>query len=128
MRIDRLDHFVLTVADVGRTVAFYRDVLGMEPVVFGDGRTALNFGHSKINLHLLGHELEPKALKAVAGSADICLITEDPLEDVQAELLAGGVSIEEGPVRRTGARGPLQSVYVRDPDGNLIEISNYVTS
>jgi catechol 2,3-dioxygenase-like lactoylglutathione lyase family enzyme len=125
MRIDRLDHLVLTVADIDRTVAFYRDVLGMEPVTFGGGRTALNFGHSKINLHEVGREFEPKAGRPTAGSADICLIAVDPLDDVCRELAARGVSIEEGPVERTGARGRLRSVYLRDPDGNLIEISNY---
>ncbi|MGH8869069.1 MAG: VOC family protein [Actinomycetes bacterium] len=125
MRIDRLDHFVLTVADVDRTVAFYRDVLGMEPVTFGDGRTALNFGRSKINVHEAGRELEPKARHPVAGSADICLIAAEPLEEVCRELDGHDVPIEEGPVERTGARGQLRSVYLRDPDGNLIEISNY---
>jgi catechol 2,3-dioxygenase-like lactoylglutathione lyase family enzyme len=124
MHIDRLDHLVLTVADIDRTVTFYRDVLGMHPVVFGDGRTALAFGQSKINLHRAGHEFEPKALHPVAGSADICLITSDRLEDVRAELDAHGVVVESGPVERTGALGRLLSVYVRDPDGNLVEISN----
>lgn len=125
MRIDRLDHLVLTVADVEVTVEFYRDVLGMEPVVFGDGRTALNFGRSKINLHQMGKEFEPKAAHPVAGSADLCLITLDPLDDVIAELTAHRVVIEEGPVGRTGALGPMRSVYFRDPDQNLIEVSNY---
>jgi catechol 2,3-dioxygenase-like lactoylglutathione lyase family enzyme len=121
VEIDRLDHLVLTVADIDRTVAFYRDVLGMEPVVFGGGRTALSFGRSKINLHQVGREFEPRATRPVAGSADICLVARDPLEVVTAELRAHG----EGPVERTGATGPMVSVYVRDPDGNLVEISNY---
>ncbi len=125
MEIDRLDHLVLTVADIDRTVAFYRDVLGMEPVVFGGGRTALSFGRSKINLHQVGREFEPRATRPVAGSADICLVARDPLEVVTAELRAHGVAVEEGPVERTGATGPMVSVYVRDPDGNLVEISNY---
>ncbi|MET0191204.1 MAG: VOC family protein [Pseudonocardia sediminis] len=124
MRIDRLDHLVLTVADVDRTVAFYRDVLGMEEVTFGEGRRALAFGSSKINLHRAGHEFEPKAERPTPGSADVCLITLDPLEQVQRELAEHGVAVEEGPVERTGARGPLLSVYVRDPDANLVEISN----
>ena len=124
MRIDRLDHLVLTVSSVERTVAFYRDVLGMQPVTFGDGRTALSFGRSKINLHEVGKEFEPRALRPVAGSADICLITDDRLEDVRSELDAHRVPIEEGPVERTGATGRLLSLYVRDPDGNLVEISN----
>lgn len=126
MRIDRLDHLVLTVADIERTVAFYRGVLGMEPVSFGGGRQALHFGHSKINLHQVGHEFEPKARHPVAGSADLCLIAADPLDAVSRELAEHGVAIEEGPVERTGALGRMRSVYLRDPDGNLIEISNYV--
>lgn len=126
MRIDHLDHLVLTVADVERTVAFYADVLGMEPVEFGDGRRALAFGPSKINLHRAGHEFEPKADRPTPGSADLCVITLDPLEQVQEELARHGVAVEEGPVERTGARGRLRSVYLRDPDGNLIEISNEV--
>jgi catechol 2,3-dioxygenase-like lactoylglutathione lyase family enzyme len=126
MRIVRLDHLVLTVADINRTVTFYRDVLGMNPVIFGGGRTALNFGRSKINLHQLGHEFEPKALHPAAGSADLCLINADPLDAVQIELADRGVDVIEGPVQRTGACGQLRSVYLRDPDGNLIEISNYL--
>ncbi len=124
MRIDRLDHLVLTVSDIERSIAFYCDVLGMQAVTFGGGRKALTFGRSKINLHEVGKEFEPKALRPVAGSADICLITNDPLEDVQAELDTHGIAVEEGPVERTGAVGRLLSVYVRDPDGNLVEISN----
>ena len=124
MRIDRLYHLVLTVADIDRTVSFYRDVLGMKATVFGDGRTALTFGRAKINLHQAGHELTPNAVHAVAGSADLCFITEDPLDGVLAELAEHGIPVTEGPVQRTGAVGTLRSVYVRDPDGNLIEISN----
>jgi catechol 2,3-dioxygenase-like lactoylglutathione lyase family enzyme len=126
MRIDRLDHLVLTVADLEATVNFYSRVLGMEPVTFGEGRRALAFGRSKINLHEAGHEFEPKAAHAVPGSADLCLISADPLEQVVAELVRHGVGVEEGPVRRTGALGPIESVYLRDPDHNLIEISAYV--
>lgn len=125
MRIDHLDYLVLTVADLDRTVAFYRDVLGMTEIDF-EGRKALGFGPSKINLHLAGHEFEPKAAAPTPGSADVCLITLDPLDRVTAELAAHGVAVEEGPVARTGARGPLRSVYLRDPDGNLVEISNEV--
>lgn len=124
MRIDRLDHLVLTVADIGRTCAFYRDVLGFEEVTFGQGRKALAFGSQKINLHQAGREFEPKALAPTPGSADLCFIAATPLEDVVRELAAAGVAIEEGPVQRTGATGPIRSVYVRDPDRNLIEISN----
>jgi catechol 2,3-dioxygenase-like lactoylglutathione lyase family enzyme len=125
MRITRLDHLVLTVADLRRTIDFYAGVLGMEEVTFGDGRKALAFGSSKINLHEAGHEFEPRARQAVPGSADLCFITEDPLDDVIATLDAHGVAIIEGPVARTGAAGTIRSVYVRDPDGNLVEISNY---
>jgi len=125
MRIDRLDHLVLTVADLDATVGFYTRVLGMEPVTFGDGRRALTFGTSKINLHQAGHEFEPKAEHAVSGSADLCLIAATPIDEVIKELTDHGVPIEEGPVERTGATGPILSVYFRDPDRNLIEVSNY---
>jgi catechol 2,3-dioxygenase-like lactoylglutathione lyase family enzyme len=125
VRIDRLDHLVLTVADIDATVTFYEQVLGMRAVTFGDGRRALTFGTSKINLHQAGHEFEPKAARPTPGSADICLIAADPLDQVCADLAAHGVTIEEGPVARTGATGPIRSVYLRDPDNNLIEISNY---
>jgi catechol 2,3-dioxygenase-like lactoylglutathione lyase family enzyme len=126
MRVDRLDHLVLTVADLDRTVAFYAGVLGMAESTFGGGRRALAFGASKINLHQSGHEFEPKARTAAPGSADLCLIVEDPIDQVVSELAAAGVAIEEGPVERTGARGPIISVYIRDPDANLIELSNYL--
>ncbi|MFJ1575020.1 VOC family protein [Streptomyces sp. NPDC088182] len=125
MRVERLDHLVLTVADIEATVDFYTRVLGMEPVVFGDGRRALAFGQSKINLHRAGHEFEPKAARPTPGSADLCFVVADPLERVIAELAAQGVPVEEGPVERTGALGPFVSVYVRDPDGNLVELSHY---
>jgi len=125
VQIDRFDHLVLTVADVDATVAFYRDVLGMQPVVFAGGRTALSFGRAKINLHRAGREFEPKAARPGPGTADFCLVTEDPLDDVVAELGARGVPVEVGPVDRTGATGPMRSVYLRDPDGNLVEISTY---
>ena len=122
--IDRLDHLVLTVRDVEATCAFYERVLGMETVTFAGGRKALAFGGQKINLHQAGREFEPKADRPTPGSADLCLITETPLADVMAHLVACGVAVEEGPVPRTGARGPITSVYVRDPDGNLVEIAN----
>ena len=126
MRIDRLDHLVLTVADIDATVDFYTRVLGMEAVTFGAGRAALAFGRSKINLHRAGHEFEPKAHRPTPGSADLCLIAEGPLEQVIEDLAAHGVPIEEGPVERTGATGPIRSVYFRDPDLNLIEVSTYL--
>src|SRR3954447_13662285 len=125
MRIDRLDHLVLTVADIEATVGFYTRVLGMRAVTFGEGRRALVFGQSKINLHEAGREFEPKADRPTPGSADVCLISPDPLDRLIDELADLGVAVEEGPVDRTGATGPIVSVYIRDPDRNLIEISNY---
>ena len=125
LRIAGLDHLVLTVANVERTVAFYERVLGMRAVTFGEGRRALAFGSSKINLHEVGRELLPRATHPVPGSADLCLVTRDPQDQVVAHLEACGVAIEEGPVPRTGALGPITSTYLRDPDGNLIEISTY---
>ena len=125
MRIDRLDHLVLTVADIDSTVDFYTRVLGMTAVSFGAGRIALVFGRTKINLHQVGHEFEPKAYRPTPGGADLCLITTDSLDGVIDELAMHGVPIEEGPVDRTGATGPIVSVYVRDPDRNLIEVSTY---
>ncbi|CNG59536.1 glyoxalase%2C GloA_3 [Mycobacterium tuberculosis] len=125
MRIDRLDHLVLTVADIDGAISFYTRVLGMEAVTFGAGRRALAFGTSKINLHEAGREFEPKAARPTPGSADLCLITANPLNEIIADLEHHGVPIEEGPVSRTGATGPIQSVYIRDPDHNLIELSVY---
>jgi catechol 2,3-dioxygenase-like lactoylglutathione lyase family enzyme len=125
VRIDRIDHLVLTVEDLDRTIAFYVDVLGMTEATFGSGRKSLLFGSSKINLHERGREFEPKAATPTPGSADVCLIVDDSLEWVVSELAAIGIAVEEGPVPRTGARGPITSVYIRDPDGNLIELSNY---
>jgi catechol 2,3-dioxygenase-like lactoylglutathione lyase family enzyme len=123
--IDRIDHLVLTVRSIESSCAFYSRVLGMEVVTFGAGRKALAFGAQKINLHQAGHEFEPKALNPVPGSADLCLIAATPLSDVIACLAGCEVPILEGPVRRTGATGPIRSVYFRDPDHNLIEVSNY---
>ena len=125
MKIDRLDHLVLTVADIAATCRFYESVLGMKTVVFGQGRTALHFGRAKINLHRAGHEFEPKAERPTPGSADLCLITETPLAVVIEHVKTCGVAIELGPVARTGAEGPMTSIYLRDPDRNLIEIANY---
>jgi catechol 2,3-dioxygenase-like lactoylglutathione lyase family enzyme len=125
VHIDRLDHLVLTVASIEAAAEFYAQVLGMGVVTFGAGRTALTFGTSKINLHEAGKEFEPKARRPTPGSADICLIVEDGIAEVMAQLAAAGVDIEEGPVPRTGATGPITSCYLRDPDGNLIELSNY---
>lgn len=124
IEIDRLDHLVLTVASIDATVDFYGRVLGMKPVTFGAGRTALAFGRQKINLHQQGREFEPKAAAPMPGSADLCFIAATPVEDMRVHLEACGVEIIEGPVRRTGAEGPILSLYFRDPDGNLIEVSN----
>jgi len=128
VQVSRLDHLVLTVASIDATVDFYTRVLGMQAVTFGAGRTCLLFGASKINLHEAGREFEPKALHPTPGSADICLIVDDDISDVIAGLAAAGVAIEEGPVPRTGATGPITSCYLRDPDGNLIELSSYVSA
>jgi catechol 2,3-dioxygenase-like lactoylglutathione lyase family enzyme len=123
--IDRIDHVVLTVFDLDRTIDFYSRVLGMEPVTFAGGRRGLSFGRQKINLHQAGREFEPKALRPAPGTMDLCFIASTPLEQVTESLKAAGVAIIEGPVPKTGATGPITSVYFRDPDGNLIEVSNY---
>jgi catechol 2,3-dioxygenase-like lactoylglutathione lyase family enzyme len=125
--IDRLDHIVLTVADVERTCAFYARALGMEVVTFGAGRRALRFGRQKINLHQAGAEVEPKARVPAPGFADLCLIAGTPLAEIRRHLEADGVPIEPGPVDRTGATGPIRSLYLRDPDGNLLEVAADVT-
>lgn len=125
MIIDRIDHFVLTVRDIEATCDFYKRALGMTPEVFGNGRTALKFGRQKINLHLLGHEPEPKASSPAPGGGDFCLITKTPMEGVLRHLEAAGVKIDLMPSPRTGAMGPINSVYFRDPDQNLIEVSVY---
>lgn len=126
MHVDRFDHIVLTVADVAATCAFYERMLGMQVVTFAGGRKALSFGNQKINLHQAGREFEPKAAAPTPGSADLCLVSKAPLDQVIAHLHSCGVAILEGPVQRTGAMGPITSVYFRDPDNNLIEVCNYV--
>jgi catechol 2,3-dioxygenase-like lactoylglutathione lyase family enzyme len=128
LHVDRLDHLVLTVASIEASCEFYQRVLGMKTVTFGQGRKALAFGSQKINLHLAGREFEPHADRPVPGSADVCFITLMPLEDAMAHVRAQGVEIILGPVDRTGATGPMRSFYFRDPDSNLIEISNYVAA
>ena len=126
-RVQSLDHLVLTVADIPRTIRFYEDVLGMKSAAFqpatGPNRWALKFGAQKINLHQAGREFEPKAARPTPGSADLCFLTGTPLSQWLEHLATAGVTIEEGPVKRTGATGPITSLYLRDPDGNLIEIS-----
>ena len=125
MRIDSIDHIVLTVRDLQVTTAFYTRVLGMEAVTFGAGRRALAFGVQKINLHEAGRELEPKAAAPTPGSADLCFVTSATPAAVLSHLQTCGVQVVDGPVTRTGARGPIVSVYFRDPDGNLLEVSSY---
>ena len=125
--IRSLDHLVLTVASIRETCAFCGRALGMQVEVFGpERRTALTFGNQKINLHEVGREFTPRARVATAGSGDFCLLTDTPVEEVAAHLGAIGVAVEEGPVRKTGAAGPLMSIYLRDPDGNLVEVSNRI--
>lgn len=127
MKIDRLDHLVLTVRDVAVTCEFYRRVLGMEVGTFANGtRMTLGFGKQRMNLFLYGSEVEPKAANSVPGSADLCFIAETPLNDVIQHLHECGVFIEEGPITRAGATGKIESVYFRDPDRNLLEVSNYL--
>ena len=126
MRIERLDHLVLTVQNIERTCDFYSRALGMKVVTFGNNRKALQFGRQKINLHERGKEFDPKAANPTPGSGDLCFITETPLPQVKEHIRSCGVEILEGPVRRTGAVGPIESIYLRDPDGNLIEVSNYL--
>ncbi len=125
MNINRLDHLVLTVKNIDITVQFYISVLGMEQEVFGAGRVALKYGNQKINLHQVGKEFEPKADKPTSGSADLCFITDVPLDDAMNHVRSQGVEIIEGPVKRTGATGQINSFYFRDPNLNLIEVSNY---
>jgi catechol 2,3-dioxygenase-like lactoylglutathione lyase family enzyme len=125
MHIERLDHLVLTVADIDRTCAFYTRVLGMEVVHFGEGRTALRFGQQKMNLHPTDNIPGLVADRPTPGSADLCFITPVRLAEVVAHLEACGVPIVAGPGPRAGAIGAIQSVYIRDPDLNLVEISNY---
>ena len=120
----RIDHLVLTVRSIERTCQFYADALGVEAITFGDGRRALQIGDQKINLHEAGHEFEPKARLPTPGSGDFCLVTDEPLGEVIARQERLRIPIEEGPVTRTGAVGPLRSIYIRDPDGNLVEIAN----
>jgi len=125
MKVVFLDHIVLTVRDVDKTCKFYHDVLGMDVVEFAKGRKALHFGEQKINLHPTGSWVEPKAHQPTPGSADLCLITMTPIDEVIEHLKDNDVSILEGPVDKIGAMGRIISVYFRDPDNNLIEVSNY---
>lgn len=126
MHIDRLDHLVLTVRNIDATCAFYSRVLGMQVIDFEHNRKALQFGSQKLNLHESGREFVPKAARPTPGSADLCFITTVPLDRVIEHLQLSHVAVLEGPVKQTGATGTLRSVYFRDPDGNLIEVSNYL--
>jgi catechol 2,3-dioxygenase-like lactoylglutathione lyase family enzyme len=125
--LDRLDHLVITARDVEATCRFYEAALGMRRESFGAGRVALHFGRQKINLHPYPSPVEIVAKDPRPGTADLCFIAETPIEDVAAHLASLGIEIEMGPIARTGAEGTLVSIYCRDPDGNLIEVSNYRT-
>jgi len=125
MNVEAIDHLVLTVKDIDATCSFYARVLGISVTTFDGGRKALSFGAQKINLHPYGKEFDPKAKAPTPGSADLCFVTSVPIRDVITHLASCDVNLLEGPVHRTGARGPMVSVYFRDPDGNLIEVSNY---
>jgi len=125
LKLDRLDHLVLTVRNIETTCSFYANVLGMEVVTFENGRKALSFGSQKINLHEAGKEFEPKAYRPTPGSADLCFTTTTSMDEVVKRLELSKVRVLDGPVKRTGALGSMESVYFRDPDLNLIEVSNY---
>ena len=125
MAVTRIDHLVLTVADLERTVAWYRDVAQMRHVTFGEGRHALAFGDQKINLHVRGREFEPHAATPTPGSADLCFLVDEAPDVLQQRLRELGITVELGPVTRDGALGELISSYLRDPDGNLVELSSY---
>ena len=125
-QIKSLDHLVLTVKDIAKTVEFYTMVLGMQKEIFKQNRVALKFGLQKINLHQLGAEFEPKAYNVKEGSADLCFITQTSVTDFKIHIESLGVKVIEGPIKRTGSVGEINSIYVRDPDGNLIEIANYM--
>ncbi|MGA1940106.1 VOC family protein [Arcobacter sp. YIC-310] len=126
ININSLDHFVLTVKNMDKTVDFYEKVLGMKKEIFKENRVALRFGNSKINLHQLGKEFEPKAYNVKEGSADLCFIIDTQIEEAKLYIESLGIEIEEGIVQRTGAKGLINSIYLRDPDKNLIELSNYI--
>ncbi|MDB5075376.1 MAG: glyoxalase/bleomycin resistance protein/dioxygenase family protein [Chloroflexi bacterium] len=128
MDLDRIDHVVFTVRDIAETCDFYTRALGMAVITFDNGRRALQVGQCKINLHQVGHEFEPMAAQPLLGSQDICLVSASPLSEVISHLRGAGIKIIEGPVPRTGALGPMESVCLRDPDGNLIEVACYAAT
>ena len=127
MKIKHIDHLVLTVKEIDTSCRFYATVLGMEEVTFGQGRKAVVFGNQKINFHQCGQELEPRAWQPTRGSADLCFVTDNSISEVIGHIQSCGIDIIEGPVARTGAKGPMTSIYIRDPDQNLIEIATYQT-
>ncbi|WP_420571636.1 VOC family protein [Kordia sp.] len=126
MKIERIDHIVLTVKNIEETIEFYTNILGMKVITFGENRKALTFGNQKINLHEKGKEFEPKAKLPTVGAADLCFIVSTKIETVKTELLDKNIEIVEGIVERTGATGKIRSIYLRDPDQNLIELSNHI--
>jgi len=126
MKIKNIDHFVLTVRNIERTISFYTKILGMQKEVFGQKRFSLKYGDQKINLHEYENEIKPKANKPFPGSADLCFITKTPLDEAISHVTCLGIEIELDPVERTGAKDPLLSFYFRDPDKNLIEVANEI--
>ena len=131
LEIGSIDHIVMQAADLVATITFYTEIMGMraesfQPPTGGPVRQSLHFGRQKINLHDAAAPYIPHAACPVAGSVDLCFITTQPIADWQEHFTAHNIEIEDGPVRKTGANGPLLSLYVRDPDGNLIEVSNYI--
>lgn len=126
IHVTSIDHIVLTVKDIEKTIQFYESVLGMKTQSFGEGRVSLKFGKQKINLHEYGNEFEPKAKAPLPGSEDLCFLTDFQIEKVIIQIENLGIKIIKGPIERTGATGPLISIYFRDPDGNLIELSNII--
>lgn len=123
--VEDLDHLVLTVSDIESTCRFYQRVLGMTPFTFGNGRRALSFGNCKINLYEVGASFSPQPRNPLPGTAELCFISRTPVVELLDHLRVNRVAVEEGPVRREGALGPITSVYFRDPDGNMIELANY---
>ena len=124
MKVKKIDHLVLTTGDIEQTIKFYTTILGMELISLKDGRKSLKFGTQKINLHKTGQEISPHAKHPLPGSTDLCLITGTSIQQVVEHLNSYGITIIKGPVKRIGATGPLLSIYIQDPDGSLIEISN----
>ena len=127
IKISHIDHIVLTVKDIDVTCQFYQDIFGMKVIHFAEGRKALHFGKQKFNLHELGKEAKPNAYNATSGTIDLCLLSDTPLKGILRILEEQNISIEDGPVIRTGATAPINSIYIRDPDNNLIEISNIIS-